>query len=164
LSSEFYYFDMKQYRSAVSVLVVRKSDDPVGEQSVLLVHKPRTRDAWQLPQGGIEEGETFEQAALRELKEEAGLSMKSVDFVSKQIYRYDFPQEFIERQHPFNDGQRLHFVVVEAAGDEMVSVDHHEVDDALWVTVDQLASYVDRKEYLDIVKSVFKEYLTAKGR
>jgi 8-oxo-dGTP diphosphatase len=39
---------------------------------VLLVHRPRYDD-WSLPKGHVEPGETFEQAALREVLEETGL-------------------------------------------------------------------------------------------
>jgi len=39
---------------------------------VLLVHRPRYDD-WTLPKGKLDAGETFEQAALREVREETGL-------------------------------------------------------------------------------------------
>ena len=39
---------------------------------VLLVHRPRYDD-WTLPKGKLDPGETFEQAALREVREETGL-------------------------------------------------------------------------------------------
>jgi 8-oxo-dGTP diphosphatase len=45
-------------------------DDRDG--TVLLVHRPRYDD-WSLPKGHLEPGETFEQAALREVFEETGV-------------------------------------------------------------------------------------------
>lgn len=45
----------------------------VGDDGrVLLVHRPRYDD-WTLPKGKLDPGETFEQAALREVREETGL-------------------------------------------------------------------------------------------
>lgn len=43
--------------------------DPDGR--VLVVHRPRYDD-WSLPKGKLDDGETFEQAALREVEEETG--------------------------------------------------------------------------------------------
>ena len=49
--------------------------------------------AWQMPQGGIDEGETPEQAALRELGEETGLTADKVriEAVSESWHAYDLP-------------------------------------------------------------------------
>jgi 8-oxo-dGTP diphosphatase len=44
---------------------------------VAVVHRPRYDD-WSLPKGKLEPGETFEQAALREVEEETGLRARLV--------------------------------------------------------------------------------------
>jgi 8-oxo-dGTP diphosphatase len=44
----------------------------VRDGRVLLVHRPRYDD-WSLPKGKLDRGESFEEAALREVEEEAGL-------------------------------------------------------------------------------------------
>lgn len=70
-------FDMRR-RPSARLLVLD------GAGRVLLfrfVHKKGAlagQDYWATPGGGVEEGETFEQAALRELEEETGIQVPSV--------------------------------------------------------------------------------------
>ena len=54
---------------AAGGVVWRRHD---GEVQVVLVHRPKYDD-WTLPKGKLEPGETHEQAALREVREETGL-------------------------------------------------------------------------------------------
>lgn len=50
-------------------------------------------DAWQMPQGGIDEGESLEQAALRELEEEIGTNdVRILDRTEEPLF-YDLPKE-----------------------------------------------------------------------
>ena len=52
-------------------------------------------DAWQMPQGGLDEGEEPWDAALRELEEETGIGPHLVEQVacSPQLHRYTLPDE-----------------------------------------------------------------------
>lgn len=75
------------YRPCAGILLVNSDDKIfVGER----LDRP---DAWQMPQGGIDEGETPEQAAVRELEEEIGVSPVDVKILShtKNWVLYDLP-------------------------------------------------------------------------
>ncbi|MAE68654.1 MAG: NUDIX domain-containing protein [Candidatus Peribacteraceae bacterium] len=143
------------YRSCASIAVFRPSGDTF---EMLLVHKPRKRDDWQLPQGGVEEGETCEQAAIREVQEEAGITPEIID-TSSHVYQYDFPASY-RRFRPDNvKGQRIEYVFATVDADTKVQVDDEEIDQYMWVLRDQLPEYLKRKEYLDLVNKLYSDGL-----
>lgn len=141
------------YRQCASVLVFRE----VGKEfEVLLLRKPRKNDAWQLPQGGIEAGENLIEAALRELKEEAGIEAK-VFGQSKRVYQYEYPASY-RRFRPDNvRGQRIGFIFAQVLNESAVKVDEHEIHAFVWVTPKDLPKYLKRKEYRSLVLSLIQE-------
>ncbi|HEY5663500.1 MAG TPA: NUDIX domain-containing protein [Ilumatobacter sp.] len=68
---------MPHFRAGV-IIVVRRADG-----SVLAFERRDVPGQWQLPQGGIEQGETITLAAWRELREETGLDERHVDLVGE---------------------------------------------------------------------------------
>jgi len=145
------------YRCCASVAVFRPTDTE-GEYEILLVRKPRKRDAWQLPQGGCEEGETVEQAAIREVQEEAGISPTLIA-TSSHVYQYDFPKSY-RRFRPDNVcGQRVEYVFATSDPDVKVQVDGEEIDAYAWVLPKQLPKYVKRKAYLQLVQRLYHDGL-----
>ncbi len=148
------------YRSAASILVLRPTDVSTVYQ-ILLLHKPRKRDAWQLPQGGVEAGETIEQAALRELHEEAGIASCAVMGKSVQVYEYDFPPSF-RRFRPDNVcGQRIEYVYAVVDPQTPVTVDAQEIDGYAWIDISQLTRHITRGKYAGIVRALYNEALAA---
>jgi 8-oxo-dGTP pyrophosphatase MutT (NUDIX family) len=67
---------------AAGGLVVRRQR---GELQIALVYRPVHQD-WSFPKGKLEEGESFEEAALREVGEETGLSCRLLRFIGHTEY------------------------------------------------------------------------------
>ena len=59
---------------------------PIKDGKVVLVHRPKYDD-WTLPKGKLDAGETFEEAALREVEEETGLTCRLGAELSETHYR-----------------------------------------------------------------------------
>jgi len=78
---------MKPYRPCVVAAIVRK------DGHLLVGERANQPGAWQLPQGGIDEGESPEQAVLREVREETGTSSVTILSKASQSICYDFPPE-----------------------------------------------------------------------
>lgn len=149
------------YRSCASVIVFRPTSvcSPDGCSVVhefLLLHKPRKCDAWQLPQGGVEEGETLEEAAMRELQEEAGIT-GTVLGKSSEVYQYDFPSSYRSFRPDHVCGQCIEFVIALLNEGETVQVDQEEVDAHTWILPEQIPQYIQRKEYAEVVERLVKE-------
>lgn len=83
-----------------------------ADKKVLLCQRSDMEDSWQFPQGGIEEGETPEQAAARELREETSLQgLKRVATLTEAA-RYRFPPAVIAsmQKRGFNNaGQDMYW-------------------------------------------------------
>jgi 8-oxo-dGTP diphosphatase len=86
---------------------------------VAVVHRPRYDD-WSLPKGKLDEGEDFEQAALREVEEEAGLRCRIVRTLGDTSY------------HDRKDRLKLvRYFEMEPTGGEFTPND--EVDELRWL-------------------------------
>lgn len=123
-------------RAAGGLVVRRRS----GQLEIALVHRPVHQD-WSYPKGKLEEGETFEDAAQREVLEETGLVCRLLRFVGHTDYmdRKGRPKVV------------AYWVMVAEAGTFAAS---EEVDELRWVdvpTAGRLLSYERDRELLAVV-------------
>ncbi|HOO82611.1 MAG TPA: RNA pyrophosphohydrolase [Alphaproteobacteria bacterium] len=78
-----------------------------------------TPGAWQMPQGGIDEGEDLEVAARRELCEEIGTDSAELLKISEQTTRYDLPAHLLGRLWDGRyRGQEQHWVAMRFTGED----------------------------------------------
>ena len=79
---------MVRYRPNVAAVVV----NAVGR--LLICERTSIPGAWQFPQGGVDLGETPEQALFREVREEVGLEPRHYKVLGQRAgYRYLYPQD-----------------------------------------------------------------------
>ena len=77
-------------RTGVGIIVLNKQNKIfVGKR------KDNPGDKWQMPQGGVDEGEDYVTAMKRELLEETG--MKNIEIIKEieKIYQYELPEDLV---------------------------------------------------------------------
>lgn len=150
-------FKQLPYRPGVGIILV-------NEENKVFVGKRFDFPAWQMPQGGIDAGETPLEAALRELEEEVGIGTHFIEIKAESTlwYTYDFSQEarnlFWKERYR---GQRQKWFLFRFMGqDSDISLEttHPEFCDWKWVFPNDLVSLaVSFKR--DLYQAVVKELL-----
>jgi putative (di)nucleoside polyphosphate hydrolase len=123
--------------------------------------------AWQMPQGGIDEGEKPREAAYRELWEETGVTRDLVEFVGKTHgwVTYDLPPELLGRVWGGKyRGQRQKWFLFRFKGkdtDIKIATEHPEFVQWRWILADEMAESIvpfKRSVYDEVIRS-FRAYL-----
>ena len=66
---------------------------------ILLLYKnyKNKYEGWVLPKGTVEEGEEYNETALREVREETGVSASIIKYVGKSQYSFTTPQDIVDK-------------------------------------------------------------------
>ncbi len=106
--------DSEGFRANVGIIIT-------NQRGQLLWAKRYAQNAWQFPQGGLDEGENPKQAMYRELYEEVGLEPDDVKILkqSDEWYRYRLPDKYIRQgTKPLCVGQKQKWFLLQLVGDE----------------------------------------------
>ncbi|WP_150138946.1 RNA pyrophosphohydrolase [Candidatus Enterovibrio escicola] len=150
--------DRDGYRSNVGIVIC-------NNHGQVLWARRFGQNSWQFPQGGIDEGETSEQAMFRELYEEVGLSNNDVLVLatSRHWLRYKLPKRFVRwDSKPVCIGQKQKWFLLKLECDDskvnMERGDTPEFDSWRWVSY----WYPIRQVVLfkrDVYRCVMKEFV-----
>jgi len=143
------------YRPAVGIMLL----NPEGLVFVgRRLDMPAALSAWQMPQGGIDPGETPVEAALRELKEETGTDKADILAESRVWRRYDLPDGMAGRMWGGRyRGQSQKWFAMRFFGEDGdidLATAHPEFDAWQWIMPDLLPRLIvpfKRRLYRDIL-------------
>ncbi len=108
-----------------AIVLIRHKDQ------LLLIRKPEwPRGRYSLVAGFLDVGESLEECAIREAREETGVTIKNVQYVASQAW-------------PFPSQLMVGFVAEYASGD--IQIDGVEIDDARWFTLGHLPDLPARR-------------------
>jgi putative (di)nucleoside polyphosphate hydrolase len=132
------------YRPGVGIMLMNRDGLVfVGRR----IDMPAGLAAWQMPQGGIDPGETPRQAALRELREEVGTDKVEILGETRGWLHYDLPAELAG--NPWAGryrGQRQKWFAMRFTGDDSdidpAADGHPEFDAWEWVAAERLPELV----------------------
>ena len=158
--------DREGYRPNVGIVLLNSHNEVFWGKRV-------GQHSWQFPQGGIQHGESPEQAMFRELQEEVGLLSEHVQIIgrTRDWLRYDVPEEYLRRQHATRvhraayRGQKQIWFLLRLVGldsdIQLRASEHPEFDAWRWVPFwIQLDGVIDfKREVYQLALSELARYL-----
>ena len=152
------------YRLGVGIMLLN-----AGRHVLVAQRTDMTMPAWQMPQGGIEPGETPRQAAMRELEEEIGTCKADILAESRGWLTYEFPAELARAVWGGRyRGQRQKWFVMRFDGcdaDIDLATRHPEFDAWRWVPPERLPELIvpfKRRLYVAVLTE-FREHCRRAG-
>jgi putative (di)nucleoside polyphosphate hydrolase len=146
------------YRPGVGMMVIN-----AARQVFVAKRIDKIAEAWQMPQGGIDEGEEPAACALRELKEEIGTDKVEIIAESKGWYYYDLPEELIPKiwGGKYRGQQQKWFAMHFTGNDSDINIatEHPEFSAWKWVEMKELPDIIvpfKRKLYAALIEE-FKD-------
>lgn len=144
------------YRANVGVCIVNSQGLVFAAQRC-----DDSQNTWQMPQGGIDDGEEPSVAALREVTEETSIASARIVGEIDQWLTYDFPTKVRQRLHggwQRFKGQRQKWYLAHFYGDDSeinLDTDHKEFKQWRWMTLADLPGSVvefKREVYAEVAK------------
>jgi putative (di)nucleoside polyphosphate hydrolase len=133
------------YRPCVGVMLVNSA----GRVFVGKRIDNKEMDAWQMPQGGIDDGEDLHAAALRELQEETGVSSHLVTIIAetRDELLYDLPDFLMGKMWGGKfRGQRQKWLLMRFSGEDtdidLNAHEHAEFEAWRWVEPEQVPELI----------------------
>lgn len=127
------------YRPCVGIMMFN------DEGRVFVAKRIGMSEAWQMPQGGIDDGESPRQAGLRELEEEIGTNAVEIVAETAGWIDYDFPPDIPGRIKNKWRGQRQKWLACRFTGrheDIDLATEHPEFDDWKWVEIPSVVALI----------------------
>ncbi len=154
------------FRGNVGILLINKKG------LVLAAERSEIPGAWQLPQGGIDQGEGVEQAALRELREELGFDNQDVKNLLQSLgthpgwLAYELPEENWSEKNGRGQAQKF-FAYRFVGGDDQLDAKFSaskEFRSWKWVNMSDLIEKVwaVRRPVYEALAQAFSAYLAGK--
>ena len=125
-------------------VVCRRNESSQLEVVLIATHG---RERWALPKGLTRAGETLEETALREVREETGLTARILEPFEPIEYWFWWGQPGRKTRHH----KKVHYFLMSYLSGDVAEHDH-EVDDAQWFPLEQaiqLASYKSERQLLE---------------
>ena len=129
------------YRPCVGIMVFNKDGKVFVGKRI-----DQTVEGWQMPQGGIDKGESPKQAVLRELQEEVGTDKAEIIAVMEDWVTYDLPEHLIGVAfHGKYRGQKQKWFALRFTGEDGdIDLTSHEPEFSAfkWVDLKTLPSMI----------------------
>lgn len=133
---------------SAGVIVFHRDDD--GCRFLLLLSRLTKRPLWEFPKGGVDEGESLQEAALRELQEETGMQASDIRLLAGFEHREEYRFTSGKGDSRTLVRKEVTYFLAEAAGTE-VQLSAHEASQFVWLPLDgalRKLKYKARREML----------------
>ena len=139
----------KSYRPNVAAVIL--SPKYPDKCEFFVAHRSDIKNAWQFPQGGIDPGETPEQAVIREAGEETGIPEASLKVIKKipESHTYLWPA-YAQLLKGFAGQEQTAYLLEFSGNDKQINLDaSYEAEDYQWFDKEDLVKtiYPVRQEF-----------------